>query len=81
MGSVSEDVVSEEKLFWGDLLASVTERIVRSEVDIVGGGGCFMGDCGSTVCAVRICWMGIAVWCLRRRIWGFGELDLVRGEK
>ena len=36
-GSVSEEVLFEEKLFWGDLLGEVGERIVRSEVDIVVG--------------------------------------------
>ena len=80
MGSVNEDVVSEEKLFWGDLLASVTERIVRSEVDIVevdwlwGAVGLYC-----TCCAVlldRCCCMMLFEEGFRT----FGELESIGGE-
>ena len=87
IGSVNEDVVSEEKLFWGDLLASVTERIVRSEVDIVAWGGLFVeGDGVYGVCfASLVGWYRCMLFFSKpffEEGFGFvGELESIGGEK
>lgn len=80
MGSVNEDVVSEEKLFWGDLLASVTERIVRSEVDIVGMDCLWKKMVMYCMCCASLLGRYCCVIVYEEGLGTSGELELIGGE-